>query len=74
MSGYPLSVKQLTGKFRNVVRHWANVFVMKMPNGEPKYPKLGKLTKAVRFLPLGNVDCEIGFSENKQALHHRASL
>lgn len=73
MSGYPLSVKQLTGKFLNVT-HWENVLVMKMPNGEPKYPKLGKLTKAVLFLLHGNVDCEMGFSENKQALHHRASL
>ncbi|KAH6921304.1 hypothetical protein HPB50_027713 [Hyalomma asiaticum] len=58
----------------DVIPHWANVFLVKMPNGEPKYPKLAKLAKAVLCLPHGNADCERGFSENKQALHHRASL
>ncbi|XP_050044186.2 uncharacterized protein [Dermacentor andersoni] len=58
----------------NVVEHWVNVFALKMPTGEPKYPRLGRLVRAVLSLPHGNADCERGFSENKQALHHRASL
>ncbi|KAL3186352.1 hypothetical protein MRX96_028070 [Rhipicephalus microplus] len=58
----------------NVVTHSASVFSLQTPAGQAKYPKVTKLVKAVLSLPHGNADCERGFSENKQTVHHRSTL
>ncbi|XP_077488859.1 uncharacterized protein LOC144099438 [Amblyomma americanum] len=58
----------------NVVTHWSSVFALQTPAGQAKYPRITKLVKAALSLPHGNADCERGFSENKQALHHRSTL
>ncbi|KAL3195697.1 hypothetical protein MRX96_001819 [Rhipicephalus microplus] len=58
----------------NVVTHWVSVFSLQTPAGQAKYPKVTKLVKAVLSLPHGNADCERGFSENKQTVHHRSTL
>ncbi|KAH9382265.1 hypothetical protein HPB48_022118 [Haemaphysalis longicornis] len=58
----------------NVVTHWASVFSLQTPAGQAKYPKVTKLVIAVLSLPHGNADCERGFSENKQTVHHRSTL
>lgn len=58
----------------NVVTHWGDVFALKTPTCEPKYPKLTKLVKAVFSLPHGNADCKRGFSVNKCTVEHRSLL
>ncbi|KAL3189936.1 hypothetical protein MRX96_020274 [Rhipicephalus microplus] len=58
----------------NVVTHLVSMFSLQTPAGQAKYPKVTKLVKAVLSLPHGNADCERGFSENRQTVHHRSTL
>ena len=53
---------------QRIDHYWRDIFKHNMPNGDPKYPTLQKVVKAVLVLPHGNADCERGLSKNKKML------
>ncbi|CAF4586322.1 unnamed protein product [Rotaria sp. Silwood1] len=51
--------------FHRIDYFWNHVLSMKMVDGRPKFPILGKLIKNILIIPHGNADIERGFSINE---------